>query len=97
MVPPSARPVAVLFLNAADIPSAACAGDGFEVREAPSFNTLFALSAVPDIEIAYVVFKSLLGSNVPAVKLDAFVKNPASLPSSLSALSSEPGPWSIAT
>ena len=65
MVPPSVRPVAELFLSAADTPSAACAGDGFEVREAVSLKILFALSAVPDMDIAYVVFRSLFGSKVP--------------------------------
>ena len=54
VVPPSVRPVAELFLNAAPIPAAACAGDGFDVSDAVSFKILFALSAVPDMEIAYV-------------------------------------------
>ena len=73
VVPPSVRPVAELFLSAAAIPSVACAGDGFDVSEAVSLNILFALSAVPDMDIAYVWFNSLAGSNEPDVRLLAFV------------------------
>ena len=65
MVPPSFRPVAVLFLSAAPTPSDACAGAGFEVSDADSLNILFALSAVPDMDIAYVVFASLAAARVP--------------------------------
>ena len=65
MVPPSLRPSALLFLSAAPRPFAACAGEGFDVSDAVSLKTTFALSAVPDMDIAYVTFASLAGSNVP--------------------------------
>ena len=65
VVPPSLNPVALLFLSAAPIPSAAADGPGFDVSDEDSLNTLFAVSAVPDIEILYVVFANLSGSNVP--------------------------------
>ena len=65
VVPPSVRPVAALFLSAAPIPFAACAGDGFDVSDEVSLKTLFAVSAVPDMDIAYVVFASLAAGNVP--------------------------------
>ena len=71
MLPPSLRPVALLFLSAAPTPFAADAGAGFEVRDAVSLNILFAVSAVPDIDILYVTFANLAGSKVPAVKLSA--------------------------
>ena len=86
VVPPSARPVAVLFLNAADIPSAACAGDGFEVREAASLNTLFAFTDSNNLWIRgnsggnavygnwYEIWSGLndgAGSGLDADKLDA--------------------------
>ena len=72
--PPSLRPVALLFLSAAPTPFAACAGAGLEVRDAVSLKITFAVSAVPDMDIAYVVFASLAGSNVPKIKLPAFWK-----------------------
>ena len=65
VVPPSLRPSALLFLSAAPTPFAACAGDGLDVSDAVSLKITFALSAVPDIEILYVVFASLDGSKVP--------------------------------
>ena len=65
MVPPSLRPVAELFLSAAPIPFAACAGVGFDVSDAVSLKITFALSAVPDMDIEYTWFASLAGSNVP--------------------------------
>ena len=65
VVPPSLRPLALLFLSAAPIPLPACEGDGFDESDAVSLNIKFAVSAVPDIDIAYVVFRSLAGSNVP--------------------------------
>ena len=73
VVPPSVRPVALLFLSAAPRPFAACAGDGLEVRDAVSLNILFAVSATPDMDIAYTWFASLAAGNVPADRLDAFV------------------------
>ena len=72
MVPPSDRPSALLFLSAAATPFAAEDGAGFDVTDAVSLKILFAVSAVPDIEILYVVFASLAGSNVPKIKLPAF-------------------------
>ena len=60
-----------MFLSAAPTPFAACAGAGLEVRDAVSLKILFAVSAVPDIEILYVVFASLFGSNVPNIILSA--------------------------
>jgi hypothetical protein len=65
VVPPSVRPVEALFLSAAPIPFAACAGDGFDVSDEVSLNTTFALSAVPDMDIAYIWFASLAAGNVP--------------------------------
>ena len=65
VVPPSVRPSALLFLSAAPTPLPACEGDGLDVSDAVSLNIKFAVSAVPDIDIAYVVFRSLAGSNVP--------------------------------
>ena len=51
---------------------AAAAGAGFDVSDAVSLKILFAVSAVPDMDILYVTFANLAGSNVPAVKLSAF-------------------------
>ena len=65
MVPPLFSPSALLFLSAAATPFAACEGAGLEVRDAVSLNILFAVSAVPDMDIEYVTFASLAGSNVP--------------------------------
>ena len=65
MVPPLDRPSALLFLSAAPTPFAACAGDGFDVRDAVSLKITFALSAVPDMDIEYTTFASLAGSKVP--------------------------------
>ena len=67
MVPPSLRPSALLFLSAAATPFAACEGPGFDVSAAVSLKILFAVSAVPDMDMSYVVFASLAGSNVPTV------------------------------
>ena len=71
MVPPSLRPSALLFLSAAATPFAACEGPGFDVSAAVSLKILFAVSAVPDIEMLYVVFANLFGSNVPKIRLPA--------------------------
>ena len=50
------------------------------------------MSATPDMDISYVVFKSLVGSKVPVVKLPASWKKESELPWRRSALSPEPGP-----
>jgi hypothetical protein len=71
VVPPSLRPVALLFLSAEPTPFAACAGDGFDVTAAVSLKITFAVSAVPDMDIAYVVFASLAGGNDPKIMLSA--------------------------
>ena len=65
VLPPSLRPSALLFLSAAPTPFAAAAGAGFDVSDAVSLKILFAVSAVPDIEILYVVFASLAASITP--------------------------------
>ena len=41
------------------------------MSDAVSLNILFAVSAVPDIEMLYVMFASLAGSNVPKIMLFA--------------------------
>ena len=51
VVPPSDRPSALLFLSAAATPFAAEDGAGFDVTDAVSLKILFAVSAVPDIDI----------------------------------------------
>ena len=71
MLPPSFKPSAALFLNAAATPFPAAAGAGFDVSDEVSLNILFAVSAVPDMDMLYVVFASLAGSKVPDVKFPA--------------------------
>ena len=61
----------MLFLSAEATPFAAEDGAGFEVKDAVSLKILFAVSAVPDIDILYVTFANLAGSNDPKIKLPA--------------------------
>ena len=60
-----------MFLSAAPTPFAACEGPGFDVSATVSLKITFAVSAVPDMDIAYVVFASLAAGKVPNIILSA--------------------------